>query len=205
MRVPTQDHSLGLFCCWGHPLFFSPFTVVRPIQIFVIFKKNKRNDVVTHGLGPGKPGPRAAKLITPPCVENNYRIEVKITFILIAYLVLLCEFFWEFSIFHFCRPLVDIYWHPLLIRCSLKSVRAPWSWTSFFLVVTEWIEFPCAKSLVKTWFTRVQAWLNQPDFSGCQTRLTRLYITDAQKSWLLRVSLVSLVSLVILRTKKTKL
>ena len=71
---------------------------------------------VTHGLGPGKPGPRAAKPITPPYVENNYRIEVKITFMLIAYLVLLCEFFWEFSIFQFCRPLVDIYWHPLL-RC----------------------------------------------------------------------------------------
>ena len=69
---------------------------------------------MTHGLGPGKPGPRAAKPITPPYVENNYRIEVKITFMLIAYLVLLCEFFWEFSIFHFCRPLVDIYWHPLL-------------------------------------------------------------------------------------------
>ena len=50
----------------------------------------------------------------PPYVENNYRIEVKITFMLIAYLVLLCEFFWEFSFFHFCRPLVDIYWHPLL-------------------------------------------------------------------------------------------
>ena len=33
---------------------------------------------------------------------------------LIAYLVLLCEFFWEFSSFHFCRPLVDIYWHPFL-------------------------------------------------------------------------------------------
>ena len=48
---------------------------------------------VTHGLGPGKPGPRAAKPITPPYVENNYRIEVKITFMLIAYLVLLCEFF----------------------------------------------------------------------------------------------------------------
>jgi len=51
----------------------------------------------------------------PPYVENNYRIEVKITFLLIADLVLLCEFFWEFSIFHFCRPLVDIYWHPLLM------------------------------------------------------------------------------------------
>ena len=68
----------------------------------------------THGLGPGKPGPRAAKPITPRYVENNCRIEVKITFMLIAYQVLLCEFFWEFSIFHFCRPLVDIYWHPLL-------------------------------------------------------------------------------------------
>ena len=61
-----------------------------------------------------KPGPRAAKPITPPYVESNYRIEVKIIFMLIAYLVLLCKFFWEFSIFHFCRPLVDIYWHPLL-------------------------------------------------------------------------------------------
>ena len=29
----------------------------------------------------------------PPYVENNYRIEVKITFMLTAYLVLLCEFF----------------------------------------------------------------------------------------------------------------
>ena len=44
---------------------------------------------VTHGLGPGKPGPRAAKPITPPYVENSYRIELKITFMLIAYLVLL--------------------------------------------------------------------------------------------------------------------
>ena len=34
---------------------------------------------------------------------------------LTAYLELLCEFFWEFAIFHFCRPLVDIYWHPLLM------------------------------------------------------------------------------------------
>ena len=32
---------------------------------------------------------------------------------LTAYLVPLCEFFWEFSIFHFCRPLFDIYWHLL--------------------------------------------------------------------------------------------
>ena len=47
-------------------------------------------------------------------LHPDYRIEVKITFMLIAYLVLLCEFFWEFSIFQFCRPLVDIYWHPLL-------------------------------------------------------------------------------------------
>ena len=49
---------------------------------------------VTHGLGPGKPGPRAAKPITPPRTWKiyNYRMEVKITFMLIAYLVLLCEF-----------------------------------------------------------------------------------------------------------------
>ena len=39
---------------------------------------------VTQGLGPVKPGPRAAKPITPPYVENNYRIEVKITFMLIG-------------------------------------------------------------------------------------------------------------------------
>ena len=32
-----------------------------------------------------------------------------------------------------------------------------------------------AKSLVKPGFTRVQAWFNQPDFSGFQTRLTRPY------------------------------
>ena len=76
---------------------------------------------MTHGLGPGKPGPTAAKPITPPYVENNYRIEVKITFMLIAYLVLLCEFFWEFSIFQFCRPLVDIYWHPLLKICQMEK------------------------------------------------------------------------------------
>ena len=25
------------------------------------------------------------------------------------------NFFWEFSIFHFCRPLVDIYWHLLKV------------------------------------------------------------------------------------------
>ena len=58
---------------------------------------------MTHGLGPGKPGPRAAKPITPPYVENNYRIEVKITFMLIAYLVLLCEFFlriFDFSLLY---------------------------------------------------------------------------------------------------------
>ena len=61
-----------------------------------------------HGLRPVKPGPKAADLITPPYVENNYRIEVKLTFVFIAYLVLLCEFFGEFSIFHFCRPQVDI-------------------------------------------------------------------------------------------------
>ena len=78
---------------------------------------------MTHGLGPGKPGLRASKPITPPYVENNYRIEVKITFVLIAYLVLLCEFFWEFSIFQFCRPLVDIYWHPLLSLLMYDTVN----------------------------------------------------------------------------------
>ena len=41
-----------LFACFfffvlAHPLFFSPFTVVRPTQIFGIFKRKKSNDVVT--------------------------------------------------------------------------------------------------------------------------------------------------------------
>ena len=31
----------------GHPLFLSPFTVIRPTQIFGIFKTKKSNDVVT--------------------------------------------------------------------------------------------------------------------------------------------------------------
>ena len=44
-------------------------------------------------LGPVKPGPTAAKPLAPPYVKNNYGIEVKITFMLIAELVLLCEFF----------------------------------------------------------------------------------------------------------------
>ena len=53
---------------------------------------------MTHGLGPVKPGPRAAKPkpSSPLYVEINYRIEEKIEFMLIAYLMLLCEFFWEF-------------------------------------------------------------------------------------------------------------
>ena len=46
---------------------------------------------VTHGLGPVKPDPRAAKPITPLYIKNSYRIEVKI--MLIAYLVLPCAFF----------------------------------------------------------------------------------------------------------------
>ena len=38
---------IRLNCTLGHSLFFSPITVVRPTQIFGIFKKkNKRNDVV---------------------------------------------------------------------------------------------------------------------------------------------------------------
>ena len=60
----------------------------------------------------------------PPYVLNKYRIEVKIIFVLAAYLVLLCEFFWEFSTFRFCRRLVDISGHPLLkrnLRCSVKK------------------------------------------------------------------------------------
>ena len=33
---------IRLNCTLGHPHFFSPFTVVRPIQIFGIFKKKKK-------------------------------------------------------------------------------------------------------------------------------------------------------------------
>ena len=78
-----------------------------------------------------------AKPIIPTYVENNYRIEVKITFILTAYLVLYCEFFWEFSIFHFFRPLVAIYRHPplsviqILTLNELKTLKAAnrlWKW-----------------------------------------------------------------------------
>ena len=98
---------------------------------------------MTHGLGPGKPGPRAAKPITPPYVKNNYRIEVKITFMLIAYLVLLCEFFWEFSIFRFCRPLVDIYWHPLLSSCLTQSL-----WNSC-IKISETLSFGYLYDLLK--------------------------------------------------------
>ena len=57
---------------------------------------------MTHRIGPVKPGPRAAKPITSPppppppvhLIESSDRS--KITFILTAYLVLLCEFFLEF-------------------------------------------------------------------------------------------------------------
>ena len=72
---------------------------------------------------------------SPPYVGNNYRMEVKITVMLIAYLVLLCEFFWEFSFFHFCRPQVDIY---QLLRCSLLCGRqiacSVWELGFFFRV-----------------------------------------------------------------------
>ena len=72
-------------CTFLYTLF-----VVR-ITIDLVFK----TIFLSHGLGPVKPGPRASKPITPPppYVENNYRIEVKITFMLIAYLVLLHELF----------------------------------------------------------------------------------------------------------------
>ena len=69
--------------------FLNTLFVVR-ITIDLVFKTIF---FVTHGLGPVKPGPRATKPITPLYVENNYRIEVKYTFVLTAYLVLLCEFF----------------------------------------------------------------------------------------------------------------
>ena len=62
---------------------------------------------------------------------------------LISYLVLLCEFFWELSIFHFCRPLVDIYWHPLLnwilnIKLNFLSDR----WLHHFVATLPLTEVP---------------------------------------------------------------
>ena len=71
---------------------------------------------MTHGLGPRKPGPRATKPITPPYVENNYRTEVKITFILIAYLVLLCEFFWLLLNCFASIPFFVTYWEKTFDR-----------------------------------------------------------------------------------------
>ena len=69
----------------------------------------------------------------------------------------------------------------VLVRCPYK--RGEYDDVTFMSRVTDLSvqclkpgpHFPCAKSLVKPGFTRVQAWLNQPDFSGFQTRLTRLY------------------------------
>ena len=58
-----------------------------------------------HGLGPVMAGPRAAK----PIMHAHCSVYVKITFTLIAYLALLCEFFWEFSFYLFYRPQVVIY------------------------------------------------------------------------------------------------
>ena len=90
--------------------FFETFPVGpnRSIEFWAEISRNFGWMGRAHGLRPVKPGRKAADLITPPYVENNYRIEVKLTFVFIAYLVLLCEFFGEFSIFHFCRPQVDI-------------------------------------------------------------------------------------------------
>ena len=52
---------------------------------------------------------------------------------LTAYLVLLCEFFWEFSIFHFCSPLFDIYWHlPLIRHCHLWLFLKKWWWFQYW-------------------------------------------------------------------------
>ena len=62
---------------------------------------------------------------------------------LIAYLVLLCEFFWEFSIFHFCRPPVDIYWHPLwssVIYRFIPSFFRRYSGCYFLLPGCKWTE-----------------------------------------------------------------
>ena len=42
-------------------------------------------------------------------VNNNHRIEIKNIFRITVRLELLGEFFWDFSIFHFCTPPVDIY------------------------------------------------------------------------------------------------
>ena len=69
----------------------------------------------------------------------------------------------------------------VLVRCPYK--RGEYDDFTFMSRVTDLSvqclkpgpHFPCAKSLVKPGFTRVQAWFNQPDFCGFQARLTRLY------------------------------
>ena len=74
---------------------------------------------------------------------------------LIAYLVLLCEFFWEFSIFHFCRPLVDIYWHPLLqtlLEQYQPHFEREWKQSQITWRSEKW----CAKS--KNPLTRLIQW-----------------------------------------------
>ena len=59
---------------------------------------------------------------------------------LTAYLVLLYEFFREFSIFHFRRPLVDIYWHPLLYP-EFAEEQANGDWNLKSIKVSMFLKF----------------------------------------------------------------
>ena len=73
----------------------------------------------------------------------------KIAFMLTACLVLLSKFFWEFSIFHFCRPLVDICWHlkgwinPFLWFLVCRSILCIRAW-EHYLMVNGWLLLLCS-------------------------------------------------------------
>ena len=71
----------------------------------------------------GKRGQEAPKPILFSQVNNNHRIEIKNIFPITVRLGLLGEFFWDFSIFHFCTPPVDIYRHPLLSKTTTLHVH----------------------------------------------------------------------------------
>ena len=87
-------------------------------------------------------------------------------FMLTAYRVLLCEFFWEFSIFRFCRPLVDIYWHPLLISFQTTNC-IPWSQRFFLIFLRENLGTNCIKAcspVRSSWTDKEQLHTESPNF-----------------------------------------
>ena len=70
----------------------------------------------------------------------------------------------------------------LMVSCLILTQVVLQTFSTFFvkanlvsLRIRELTTYPSTKILVKVWLTRVLAWFNQPGFSSCQTRLTRLY------------------------------